>query len=167
MRCWLNIHTPLPQGDNNRRKNDRQSFLQEKGRHFIDEVRQGDYAVIYETATVENNGTIIVNGKRLKERAYEPRGGIVALVKINTDFQAQTPYDYNGRVYIGYFDGECILKSENIEQPLVPLSEIDEAWVRDCNRHFVPHLNGGFRELKPDECRAVMKLLNVQLSQRG
>jgi len=163
MNCWLNIHTPVARGEN-RRENDRYVYLQDRGEHFANEISKGDFAVIYETVTVQNDGIITVNGKPLPNPAYAPRGGIVAFVRIISVFQLEkTPYEYNGDIYIGNFEGEYVRKSDDINKPIVPFKVIDSVWMKECKRHFVPHLGGGFRRLKPDECRAVSKLLGLNL----
>ncbi|GEM_PF-4563028 len=159
MNCWLNVHTPLPVGDD-RVENDRCAFLQVKGRHYINEVKLGDFAVIYETVTVENDGMITVNGKRQTNRAYTPRGGIVSFIKLEKPF-IEEEFEYNGRVYIGYFPGDYILQSSDINKPLVTFQKMDQEWQKTLQKHFHPLINGGFRKLEPDEFEIVCKLLGI------
>ena len=166
MKVWLNVHTPLPKDDTeaHRREVDRTVYVQKKTEHYKDEIKIGDYAVIYEVKTDKNNGWVTVDDQP-PVPAYEPRGGIVALVKIATDFRPEPRpglRKFNGDYYVGDFTGECIRKSDDIVIPIVTFTEIDEVFISIHKKHFQPLIFGGIRELKPDECRAIEKLLNFR-----
>jgi len=66
-------------------------------------------------------------------------------------------------IFIGYFQGDYIAESPNIEKPIVAFRQMDIAWRKELKKHFHPLINGGFRKLTPEESAIVCELLDISL----
>jgi len=158
MRCWLNVHDPPPVGTAPSAVHNA-VYLQDKGRHFIHELRGGDVAFIYEKKTSPGRVVVEENGNRSVLYLQEPRGGIVAVVRIvgNLVLDPHTWYPLGSpdrTRYIGHFKGE----PAEVTKGFVPMDEIRQAWMETVHKDFVPRINGGLRRLNSDECRLLMRL---------
>ena len=158
MRCWLNVHDPplvgtVPGAVHNA------IYLQDKGRHFIHDISGGDVAFIYEKRTSPGRVVVEENGRRSVVHLQEPRGGIVAVIRIAgnlvPDFRICYPVGSPDRThYIGHFTGE----PAELTRGFVAADEIRHAWMETLHKEFVPRINGGLRRLNSDECRLSMRL---------
>ena len=158
MRCWLNVHDPPPVGTDPGVAHNA-VYLQDKGRHLIHEISGGDVAFIYEKRTSPGRVVVEENGKRSVLHLQQPRGGIVAVIRIAgnlvTDLRTLYPFgNPAGTHYIGHFTGE----PAEVNTGFVAVDEIRQAWTETLHKEFVPSINGGLRRLNSDECRLLMRL---------
>jgi len=152
MNCWLNIHYPPPEGE----PQPCYVYLQRKNKHFISEFNIEDIAFIYQTLTSPTKVKITdKNGSRWR-KLTKGKGGIIAVVKITSNFIEDAESDYypvdNGRQidYIGYFVTERI----KVKRQFASLQT-----VREPLPHFNPRINGGLRKLKFEECKTLNNLM--------
>jgi len=149
MNYWVNIHDPPI-------KNQSQPcsiYLQRKNRRWIEEFSKGDLAFIYETKT--SPGKVKSKDERGTREVIleeEGRGGIIALVKVNSDFRSHE-WEWRNIPFIGHFETTVVKKK------FVSLQEINRARSKKGLRAFTPHVNGGLRKLSFEEFNTMVKIL--------
>jgi len=129
--------------------------LQRKNGHWKEEFNKGDLAFIYETKT--SPGKVIVTderGTRVVILEEEGRGGIIALVKISSDF-IRDPHTWNDIPFIGHFETQVV------KRKFVSRQEINRARLKKGLRAFNPRVNGGLRKVKADEFKIMKKLVGL------
>jgi hypothetical protein len=141
-------------------------YLQDKNEHFISEFNKGDFAFIYE-AKGPSEVEEVEQRKKRRLKLQQGRKGIIALVRIVSDFMRGNEYDYNPLdgsnrkiTYIGYFDTEKVA----CRRGFVPLEELREAYLEESLPRFYPLINGGLRKLKPEQCKIMTRLIGFTAS---
>lgn len=153
MRYWLNSHHPVEKG----RSRDAWNGVYLKEQHtntLMKRIKPGDVAVIYEIDWKEGDA-VRVDNQDIQLR--KGRKGITAIVEVVGSFVGEK-YEFDGDAYIGHFDTKTI-KGSISDNPLVPLQQLKEAWLAEFGKEFNPRINGGLRELSPEEWQVISRLV--------
>jgi len=156
MNYWINIHDPQVVGKS--RQDQCKVYLQKKSEGKVSALKEEDLAFIYETHNLSGQLVDVVDDTgRRRVRLGKGRKGIIALVRITSSFNRGN-WEWNGIPFIGYFDTQEITCKRNF----VSLDEINMTRRDDEQPLFNPRINGGLRQLKPEEFQLMSRLIGFK-----
>jgi len=154
MSKFLTIHTPIPI-EEDRNEDDNGIWINQDTPHWREEIKRNDRVAVYEVKRSRTPGIVKIGGR--PHTAYPPRGGLVSLFEITSDFireDDQVPFEDN--IFLGKFKGRYI------SQTFVPLDALKEPWREVTGKSFNPRIPGGIRRLSEEEYRCIATLMGVQ-----
>lgn len=160
MQYWVNIHHPRiinPEEIKESRSIQCRVYLQERSSKKR-RPSVGDRVFIYETEALSGKTrTLIDENGRHRAELGQGFKGIIALVEI-TEKLKEHPHKWNDTDYVGSYK----TKEIKTKKKKVKLDEINHAYsAMGIPNSFNPRTYTGLRILKPDEIRALSRLMGV------